>query len=268
MNARILITGASSGIGRALALQAAQAGAHVILNARRTERLEELRLEIQSLSPSSRVLLVPGDVTLPEVRTALITQTVENFGGLDILVNNAGAAATGLFEGNSPARLQSVMELNFTAPVELIRLAIPILKEWKTIPAAPEKPIPPMIVNLSSIVGLRGVTHYSEYCAAKAAIRAFSESLRTELSVYGIEVLVVCPGSTETGFFTEYLENTGEPTWPSHNRVSPEYVASEILKAIRKGKMQIIPFFLGKVMYHLNHFAPRFLERAMVRYQK
>lgn len=276
--ARILITGASSGIGRELARQAAKAGAKLVIGARRAERLEALKAEILETyaksgrkGPEPRIEIVVGDVTLPEVREALVQRCVTAFGGVDVLINNAGGAATGLFEGNLPERARRVMELNFFAPVELCRLVIPLMKKWKeplSDTKRPAKPVPPMIVNLSSVVGLRGVTHYSEYCAGKAAIRAFSESIRTELHRYGIEILVVCPGSTDTAFFTDYLENTGEPSWPHHSRVTPAYVAGQILKAIRKGKMEIIPFFLGRVMNRLNQFFPRFLESAMVFFEE
>jgi len=267
-NARIIITGASSGIGRQLALQAAKAGARLVLTARRANLLEEVKAQIEAETSGNRAVeLVVGDITRQETREAVIHRCVEVFGGVDVLVNNAGAAASGLFETSSPERLERVMALNLTAPVELIRLAVPLMKKWKEVPeGAPKPKTPPMIVNLSSIVGLRGVTHYSEYCAGKAAIRAFSQSIRTELHRYGIDVLVVCPGSTDTGFFTDYIENSGEPTWPNHNRVTPQYVAGQMLKAIRKGKMEIIPFFLGKVMHRLDFFFPKFLERAMVHY--
>ena len=266
-NARIILTGASSGIGRQLALQAAKAGAKLVLTARRAQLLEEVKAQIESETGGNcAVELVVGDITLQETREAVVNRCVEAFGGVDVLINNAGAAASGLFETNTPERLERVMALNLTAPVEMIRLVLPLMKKWKETPTTEtaRKPIPPMIVNLSSIVGLRGVTHYSEYCAGKAAIRAFSQSIRTEFHRYGIDVLVVCPGSTDTGFFTDYIENTGEPTWPHHKRVSPEYVAKQMLKAIRKGKMEIIPFFLGKVMKGMDYFFPKSLERAMV----
>lgn len=266
-NARIILTGASSGIGRQLALQAAKAGAKLVLTARRAQLLEEVKAQIESETGGNcAVELVVGDITLQETREAVVNRCVEAFGGVDVLVNNAGAAASGLFETNTPERLERVMALNLTAPVEMIRLVLPLMKKWKEASQTETtgKPIPPMIVNLSSIVGLRGVTHYSEYCAGKAAIRAFSQSIRTEFHRYGIDVLVVCPGSTDTGFFTDYIENTGEPTWPHHKRVTPEYVAKQMLKAIRKGKMEIIPFFLGKVMKGMDYFFPKSLERAMV----
>ena len=264
-NARIILTGASSGIGRQLALQAAKAGAKLVLTARRAQLLEEVKAQIESETGGNcAVELVVGDITVQETREAVVNRCVEAFGGVDVLVNNAGAAASGEFETGTPDRLERVMALNLTAPVEMIRLVLPIMKKWKENPAAEQKPIPPMIVNLSSVVGLRGVTHYSEYCAGKAAIRAFSQSIRTEFHRYGIDVLVVCPGSTDTGFFTDYIENSGEPTWPHHNRVTPAYVAKQMLKAIRKGKMEIIPFFLGKVMKWMDYFFPKSLERAMV----
>lgn len=262
---RIIITGASSGIGRALAHQAVQAGANVVISARRGELLESLKEEILKKTPSGRIEIVVGDITSQEVRELIVSRCVSAFGGIDILVNNAGAGASGLFETSNPERLERVMALNLTAPVEMIRLTLPHMKKWRE---NGKNAVSPMIVNLSSIVGLRGVTHLSEYCAAKAAIRAFSESIRTEFHPYGIDVLVVCPGSTDTGFFTDYLENSGEPTWPHHNRVTPEYVAREILKAVKKGKFEIIPFFLGRVMHRLNFFCPRFLEAAMVRFNE
>ena len=266
-NARIILTGASSGIGRQLAIQAAKAGAKLVLTARRAQLLEEVKAQIESETGGNcAVELVVGDITLQETREAVVNRCVEAFGGVDVLVNNAGAAASGLFETNTPERLERVMALNLTAPVEMIRLVLPLMKKWKEASQTETtgKPIPPMIVNLSSIVGLRGVTHYSEYCAGKAAIRAFSQSIRTEFHRYGIDVLVVCPGSTDTGFFTDYIENTGEPTWPHHKRVTPEYVAKQMLKAIQKGKMEIIPFFLGKVVKGMDYFFPKSLERAMV----
>ena len=266
-NARIILTGASSGIGRQLAIQAAKAGAKLVLTARRAQLLEEVKAQIESETGGNcAVELVVGDITLQETREAVVNRCVEAFGGVDVLVNNAGAAASGLFETNTPERLERVMALNLTAPVEMIRLVLPLMKKWKEASQTETtgKPIPPMIVNLSSIVGLRGVTHYSEYCAGKAAIRAFSQSIRTEFHRYGIDVLVVCPGSSDTGFFMDYIENTGEPTWPHHKRVTPEYVAKQMLKAIQKGKMEIIPFFLGKVMKGMDYFFPKSLERAMV----
>ncbi|MDO4574192.1 MAG: SDR family NAD(P)-dependent oxidoreductase [Planctomycetia bacterium] len=264
---RVILTGASSGIGRQLALQLGTGGAKLVINARRGTLLEEVRQEIQEANDRAGkptfVELVVGDITLPQTRQTLVDRVVEAYGGLDILLNNAGGAASGLFETGTPERLTKVLNLNLVSAVEMTRLALPWLKCGER---RKDAPTAPMIVYLSSVVGFRGVTHYSEYCAAKFAVRGFSESIRTELHRYGIDVLCVCPGSTDTEFFTRYLENTGEPTWPHHSRVSPQYVAGQILRAIRRGKHEITPFFLGKVLRFLNNFCPRFIDRAMLWY--
>ena len=269
--ARVIITGASSGIGRQLALQMARAGAKLVLNARRAELLESLKQEItQANSKRKRptfVEIVVGDITQESTRREVIARTIGVYGGLDVLVNNAGGAATGLFETGSPERLKKVMDLNFVSVVEMTRLALPLLKREMQ-PVAAAVGVAPIIVNFSSIVGYRGVTHYSEYCAAKFAVRGFSESLRTELDPYGIDVLVVSPGSTDTEFFTNYIENTGEPTWPNHSRVTPQYVAKKVVRAIRRGKHRIMPFFLGHVMCFLSSFAPSLMDRIMLHYAR
>lgn len=257
---RVIITGASSGIGRELAIQLARAGAKIVISARREDRLAEVAAQIcaeaEKAGRTPCVEIVPGDITADETRQKIIQRTRDAYGGLDILINNAGAAASGLFENNTPETLRKVLDLNVVSLVEMTRLAIPLLKRETRA----------MIVNLSSIVGIHGVSHYSEYCAAKFAVRGFSQSLRIELRQYGIDVLTVCPGSTETEFFTRYIENTGEPTFPPHRRVSPEYVAGQIVRAIQKGKHEIIPFFLGKVLRFVDYWAPGILDSVLAGY--
>ena len=259
--ARIIITGASSGIGRELAIQLAAAGAKLVITARREDRLNEVKNECGG----APVEIVAGDITHPETREAVIHRAHETYGGLDILINNAGATASGLFEENSPETLRKVLDLNVVSLVEMTRLALPMLKRLNQTEASA---VAPMIVNLSSIVGIHGVTHYSEYCGAKAMVRVFSQSLRIELRRYGIDVLVVCPGSTETEFFTRYIENASEPVFPPHKRVSPAYVARRIIRAMKAGKREIIPFSLGRVMRFMDYFAPGLMENFMADYEE
>lgn len=251
---RALVTGASSGIGRALAVELARQGARLVVGARREERLRELVDEIRA--DGGQIEAVIGDVTDPAVRERLMDTAVSHFGGLDILVNNAGAGAMGRFEDASPDRARRLMELNFFAPIELIRLALPLLKE------APR----PMIVNISSIVGLRGVPHSSEYSATKFALQGFSESLRAELAAQGIDVLVVSPGTTRTEFFDVVIEKTNQPRWPEHAPVSAESVAQQTVRAIRRGRHAIIPYKWGKVLVWLNRLSPNLVDRLMTRY--
>jgi len=253
-NLRAIVTGASSGIGYATAIELARCGVRVVIVARREERLQALAEEIAKLG--GRVECVAGDVTDPDVRRQAIDVARTAFGGLDILVNNAGVGATGLFETADPQRVRRIMEVNFFALVEMIRLALPLLKAGRT----------PILVNVGSILGHRGVPHNSEYSASKFAVQGFSESVRAEFSLLGIDVLVVCPGTTETEFFDNVLENTAQPKWPQHAPVSAESVAKETVKAIRLGRHEIIPYRWGRMLCWLNRLSPRLVDRIMTRY--
>lgn len=251
---RAIITGASSGIGEALAWEMSRQGAATVLVARRGDRLQKLA---QSIAQSGcRCEAVVGDVTDAAVRQQAIDRAQQVFGGLDILVNNAGVGAMGLFETADSNRLRRVMEVNFFALVEMTRLALPLLAQGQR----------PMIVNVSSILGHRGVPYSSEYSASKFAVQGFSESLRTELVRRGIDVLVVSPGTTETEFFDSVIDRTGAPAWPKHRPVSAEEVARQTVRAMRQGRHEIVPYFPGKILCWLNRLSPRLMDEVMKRY--
>jgi short-subunit dehydrogenase len=162
----------------------------------------------------------------------------------------------GLFENADPARVRQVMELNFFAIVEMIRVCLPALKQGAR----------PVIVNIGSILGRRGMPHTSEYCASKFAVAGFSESIRAELSQHGIDVLLVNPGTTDTEFFDQVVERTGEPSWPAHASMPPALVARQTVRAIRRGKSEIVTFRAGRWLLRLNAIAPRLVDRLMTRY--
>jgi len=257
-DSRAIVTGASSGIGRAIACELARQGAKVICMARREDRLQSLAQEIEGAGGC--VSCIVGDVTDAAARARAIEAAVFHFGGLDILVNNAGVGAIGPFETGDPQRVRRIMEVNFFALVEMIRLALPVLK------LAPR----PIIVNVSSILGRRGVPHNSEYAASKFAVHGFSESIRAELAGHppgsGIDVLVVSPGTTETEFFDQVIESKGGPKWPEHKAVSADVVARATVRAIRRGRHEITPYLLGKVLLTLNRVSPWFVDKLMARY--
>ena len=251
---RAILTGASSGIGRALALELASQGVALVVTARREERLREVVDQIAA--QGVRVVPVVGDVTEAAVREQLIEAARVHLGGLDLLVNNAGIGALGLFEHADPLRLRRLFEVNFFALVEMTRLALPLLKQGHS----------PMVVNISSILGHRGVPYSSEYSASKFAVHGFSEAIRTEFIPLGIDVLVVSPGTTKTEFFESVLERVGEPTWPEHTPVTAEEVARQTARAMRAGRHEIIPYRWGKVLCWLNRLSPRLMDRIMARY--
>ena len=251
---RAIVTGASSGIGRAIAGELVRQGADIVAVARREDRLQEFVAEMES--SQGNVEIVVGDISDPALRQQAVDTAATKFGGLDMLVNNAGVGATGLFEHASPDRLRRIFEINLFALVEMTRVALPVLKQGTN----------PIIVNIASILGHRGVPHNSEYSASKFAVRGFSESIRSELSRDGIDVLVVSPGTTKTEFFDSVLENKSEPAWPEHAPVSAASVARQTVRAIRRGRHEIIPYRWGKVLCWLNRLSPALVDRLMARY--
>jgi len=251
---RAIVTGASSGIGRAIALELARQGGKVVCMARREDRLQALATELDSLRGD--YALVAGDVTDPAVRIRCIEAAESHFDGLDILVNNAGVGAIGPFETADPQRVRRVMEVNFFALVEMTRVALPLLNLGRR----------PMIVNISSILGRRGVPHNSEYAASKFAVHGFSESIRAEFSSAGIDVLVVSPGTTDTEFFDHVIDRKGGPKWPDHSAVTAEAVARATVRAIRRGSHEITPYLWGKVLVLMNRLSPWFVDELMARY--
>jgi len=250
----VLVTGASSGIGRALALQLAEQGARVVALARREERLAELQQQAEPARGS--VQSVAGDITDAETRGRCLAVCRDKLGGLDALVNNAGISAQGRFEEASPDRLRRIMDVNFFAAVELTREALPLLREGRR----------PIIVNIGSIIGHRGIPFNSEYCASKFALRGFSEALRSELVPRGIDVLLVSPGTTATEFFDNLLEKQTEMPWAQGDGVPPERVARATIRAMERGRREIIPSGKGRMLVWLNRLAPGVLDRVLQRY--
>ena len=252
---RAIVTGASSGIGKALALELARQGARLVLAARRESRLRELCEQIQSQF-KTECLFTAGDIQDATVRDAALHTAQTSLGGLDILVNNAGIGALGRFEEANSDRLRQIMEVNFFATAEMIRAALPMLKQGRH----------PIVVNVGSILGHRGIPLSSEYCASKFAVHGLSESLRAEFAPLGIDVLLVSPGTTETEFDAHRIEKLTETPWPEQRGVSPEFVARAIVRAIRLGRHEIIPNPRGRLLCWANRISPRLVDRLMARY--
>lgn len=248
---RVLLTGASSGIGRELAVQLQQAGARQVLLARSQEKLRTLRDEL-----GESVECVAGDVTDPGVRAKAIDLAKSAFGGLDVLINNAGAGAYGRFVEVSPERLRTLMEVNLFAPAELIRETAPLLAEG----------VDPAVVNMGSILGCRGLPFSSEYCATKFALHGLSESIRPELRRLGVELLVVAPGSTETEFKNNVIDQQGAPPWKRSGGVPAANVAYQTLRALQNRRRFVIPNTQGWLLVTANRFAPWLVDRLLDRY--
>lgn len=253
-SSRVLITGASSGIGRALAIELARTGSRLVLTARRKEVLDRVVEEVKTAG--GEAVVVPGDITSRETRVAALLAAEQHFGGLDVLVNNAGVSAWGRFDEGGEERLRRIMEVNFFALAEMTRQALPLLSRGKR----------PLIVNIASILGHRGIPYQAEYCASKFAVRGFSEALRPELMRLGIDLLVVSPGTTESEFFDHLLEKKAEMPWGRQRGVPARYVARQIVKAIHSRRHEIVPSARGKLLVWLNRLCPRLVDAWLARY--
>jgi short-subunit dehydrogenase len=245
---RMLITGASQGIGRALAEQAIARGAVVLGTARSLELLERLQQDVRQHGHNLEI--VQADVTQRADRQRLVDETVQRFGGLDILINNAGAGASGHFADSSPDVLRGIMEVNFFALTEMTRLFLPLLKKSKH--AA--------IVNISSVLGQRALPGRAEYCASKFAVQGFSEALRAELDKDGVDVLVICPGLTRTNFGHNMLATTTSLQADYSSGMAPEQVAAATLRALERGKNEIRLTAGGRMMLWVNRLFPRLVD--------
>jgi short-subunit dehydrogenase len=250
--ARVLVTGASGGLGAALAQELAAAGARLALAARSAERLEELARGLKARG--GEALAVPADITAADQRRHLIDAAVAAFGGLDVLVNNAGIGATGAFADASEERLRRIFEVNFFAAAELTRRALPHLARGRD----------PMIVNISSVIGRCGYPGSSEYCASKFALSGWSDALRAELTGQGIHVLLACPGPVATDFAAHQLEDKIGPP-KDVQPVSPEQCARLIVQAMRRRRPEVVIGAQGKLLLTLNRLFPRLVDRVLAR---
>ncbi len=184
----VIVTGASSGIGAALAEAFSAAGARVTLTARRRRRLEQT-----AAACAGETLIVPADVTEPRGRLDIVNQTVARWGGIDILVNNAGLGAYGHFLDATEEEWRRLFEANFFASVFLTKAVLPLMLAQGG----------GMIINVASIGGL--VAHSDKvtpYVASKHALVGFSRGLEKDLAGSGVRLVVVCPHLTDTEFFT------------------------------------------------------------------
>jgi short-subunit dehydrogenase len=250
---RVLITGASSGIGRSLALELAGHQARLLLTARRAEHLARLAEQVSD----GEVHTAPGDVADDAHRQELVRWIRQHWGALDVLVNNAGIGAIGPFCQASPERLRRVMEVNFFAAVELTRACLPLLEQGRD----------PAIVNIGSVLAHVAVPLKSEYCASKFALRGWSDALRAELTGQGIQVLMVHPSTTSTEFFDQAIDRQ-QPARRSRWSMPSEKVARATVAALVKGHPEVILSRSGRVLVWGSRITPAILRRLVGRFAR
>jgi len=253
---RVLLTGASSGIGRAVALELAAQRTRLILVARSEQPLVDLAEECRHLGAASAEPYV-GDISDVAVRANLADAIRTRWQALDLLINNAGISAHGRFAESTLDVLRQIMEVNFFAATELVRETRPLLAAGNDA----------LLVNIGSILGHRGVPYNSEYCASKFALRGWSEAVRPELARDGIELLLVSPGTTDTEFFDHLISKRERLPWKQSRGIPAEKAAQQIVRAMQSRRHEIYPNRRGRMLVLLNRAAPWLVDRVMNRYR-
>ena len=258
-SARCLVTGASSGLGRALAEHLAGAGARVVLTGRSAERLREVveGLVRAGVDPSS-LDIVAADLNEPADRDRLLDRVAARFGALDLLINAAGIGAYGHFETHDESVLRRLFAINFFALAELSREALPLLRRGED----------PALINIGSIVARRALPGRPEYSASKFAVAGLTEALRAEWSKYGIDVLLVNPGFTATPFDQNLVINNAVYSTSRHRTMSPSTVASATLSGLLRGRHEMTLTFLGRSLLLANRLTPRLVDWGMKRWTR
>jgi len=252
MSKTVIVTGASSGIGRETALRFAEAGASVVLAARRKDALRavvELRPALRD-----RLIPVPTDVTKAEDVARLIGTTLSQFSRIDVLVNNAGAGLRAPVTEVAVGDARRLMELNLFAAYRCIKAVLPHMKRQHA----------GQIVNVGSVLSVVATPRNGLYCASKFALHALSDALRMELNGSGIDVISVLPGYTDTPFFDNMVRYDGSPRLSPFRGQHPRKVAEAIIGACVHRKRQVSLTVPGRLGVILKRFAPRLVDFALL----
>jgi dehydrogenase/reductase SDR family protein 7B len=253
-NKVVIITGGSSGIGKACAEIFGAHGAKIVITGRNVINLNEVAAELSKKSID--VLPIVADVSSVGDCEKMVKETLLRFGKIDVLINNAGISMRALFKDLDLDVIHKVMDINFYGTVYATKAVMPeILKNKGS------------IIGISSIAGYRGLPGRTGYSASKFAMQGFLEALRTELLHKGVHVLVACPGFTASNIRNTALAadgNTqGESPRDEQKMMSPEEVAIHIYNATVRRKRDIVLTGQGKMTVFLNKWFPAFMDKMV-----
>jgi hypothetical protein len=245
----VLITGASQGIGAACTREFRSRGARLSLTARSEDKLKEVA--------ETDAVVTAGDLTNAAVRRNVVERTIERFGRIDILINNAGV---GLYAPAWKAPLDeahAMFELNFFAPLAMIQLVTPHMRERRS----------GMIVNIGSIAGKVTLPWFALYSATKFALGALTEGLRMELSGDGIRTMVVCPGYVKTDFQTHALVGQAPDRLLKGRKfaITPEQCAKAVARGVERDARTVVTPAIAWALIALQRLFPTLVERQMTK---
>ncbi|GAB4334708.1 MAG: SDR family oxidoreductase [Candidatus Abyssubacteria bacterium] len=253
-----IVTGGSSGIGKAIAEQLVRRGANVFLVARRRDQLEQASAELRKsiVTPSQRIGFFSADVSDVNSVEKAAKQAEAECGAVTVLVNSAGISRPGYVEKVPLEGIETEIKVNYLGTVYMIRHVLNGMMERKR----------GWILNVSSLAGLKGIFGYTGYCGSKFAVVGFSEALRSELRPYNIKVCVLCPPDVDTPALRD--ENKVKPL--ETLRISegakvmqPEDVAKAAVEGLERGTFLIIPNFSGKMLNIVNRLMPSLVNAVL-----
>jgi short-subunit dehydrogenase len=251
----VIITGASSGIGNALAIELAKSGANLVLAARQYVTLCQIAQKLQT-DYNIKAIAVQCDVAIEADCAVLVKQTMLTFGRVDILVNNAGISMRALFKDVDLSVMKRLMDVNFWGTVYCTKYALPEIIETQG-----------SIVAVSSIAGYKGLPGRAGYSASKYAMNGFMDALRVENLHTGVHIMVACPGFTSSNIRNTALDKNGIPqgasTLEEEKMMSSEEVAVKIANGIENRDRTLIMTFQGKLTVFLSKFLPAFLDKQV-----
>ena len=251
-NARCLVTGASAGIGREIALLLADRGARLVLTARRTDRLEGVANACRDRgAPVAEV--VPADLAASDAADHAYDAACEALGAVDVLINNAGFSVPGVFVRSDIARSQAMLAVNMTSAFQLMRRALPPM--WRRGTGG--------VLTVASVAGMQCAPYQAGYAGTKAFLLNLSNSVHQEMKGSGVAVTVLCPGVTDTEFF----DAAGYRDLPGfmNRRMSAEKVARAGLRGLSRGRMEVVPGLTNKALVFVQRFVPRTFAAAVSR---
>ena len=250
----IIITGASSGIGKALAFACGKRGAKLVISARNDQKLREIASELTSLGVN--VLSVKTDVSVESECQHLIEKTISEFGRIDVLINNAGISMRALFDQVNLDVIRQLMNTNFWGTVYCTKYALPFLLESKG-----------SLVGVSSVAGYKGLPGRTGYSASKFAMQGLLEVIRIENMKKGLHVLIACPGFTSSNIRNVALawdgSSQGETPLDEGTLMPAEEVAKRISDAIIKRKRTLVLTNQGKLTVFMDKFFPAFMDKMV-----
>ena len=247
----VLITGASGGIGGAIARELAWRGASLILVNRDGDKLENLATELRG--SGGKVLTLTGDIAQPGTPARLIEQALEQAGTIDILINCAGVQNFGFFAQERAADTATLFHVNTIAPIALVNAVLPHMLEKRR----------GQIVNVGSIFGSIGFPCFASYSASKFALRGFSEALRRELAGSGVGVTYVAPRFTKTAFNRNVVARMANAL--KMNQDEPESVAASVIATIERDDRERYLGWPEKLFVRINSILPRLVDPSLIK---